>query len=139
VQELKGTERINNLRRVNRVSTRAMIKSFRTIAVLTVLSAGVPLAGGAASPGVDGEHLYRFHGCVNCHGDRGLEPVREGVPRIGGLPTEKIVDRARAIIEARMDGVGMKRWARDLYDSCNAPPSMPDLERIAEWLPVAQE
>jgi len=38
-----------------------------------------------------------------------------------------------------MDGVGMKRWARDLHDSCNAPPSMPELERIAEWLSVARE
>jgi cytochrome c553 len=116
-----------------------MIKSVRTLAALAALSAGVPLIGAAASPGVDGEHLYRFHGCVNCHGDQGLNPVREVVPRIGGLPATQIVDRARAIMQARMDGVGMKRWARDLYDSCNAPPSMPELERIAEWLSVARE
>lgn len=115
------------------------MKRFCTIAALTVLSAGMPLAGSAALPGANGEHLYRFHGCVNCHGERGLEPVREVVPRIGGLPAEQIVDRVRAIVQARMDGDGMKRWARDLYDSCNAPPSMPELERIAEWLSVARE
>jgi len=42
-------------------------------------------------------------------------------------------------IDARADGAGMKRWARDLYGGCSPPPSLPELERIAEWLSVRHE
>ena len=116
-----------------------IMRNLLTIAVLAVFAAGAPSAGHAASPDADGEHLYRFHGCGNCHGDQGLEPTWEAVPKIGGLPATEIVTRARAIIDARADGVGMKRWARDLYGGCSPPPSLPELERIAEWLSVSHE
>ena len=115
------------------------MRNLLTIAVLAVVAAGAPSAGYAAPPATDGEHLYRFHGCANCHGDRGLDPARKGVPKSGGLPEIEIVVRARAIIAARADEAGMKRWAWDLYGGCSPPPSLPELERIAEWLSVSHE
>jgi len=121
------------------VENGGVMRNLLAIAVLAVFAASELSAGSAASSGIDGEHLYRFHGCANCHGERGMEPVREAVPRIGGVPAEQILDRARAIIEARADGAGMKRWARDLYGSCSPPPSLRELERIAEWLSISHE
>jgi cytochrome c553 len=105
-------------------------------AIVAAFAGDLPLKGAAAQPGLDGAQLYSFHACANCHGPRGLEPARESIPRIGGLPAGEIVSRASAVLQARPgdDTVGMNKWARELRETCNVRPTAPELERIADWL-----
>jgi cytochrome c553 len=116
------------------------MRIFLMTAVVALFAGVLPWTCAAAQPGLDGAQLYSFHACANCHGPRGLEPSRQIVPRIGGLPAGEIVSRASAILQARAggDAAGMKKWARELHETCNVPPTGPELERIAEWLSVQE-
>ena len=39
---------------------------------------------------VSGEKIYRYHGCINCHGAQGKNPVNSEVPNIGGRPADEL-------------------------------------------------
>jgi cytochrome c2 len=41
-----------------------------------------------------GQQLFEFHGCVNCHGAGGKEPVSKVVPELAGKPGDELYDKA---------------------------------------------
>lgn len=93
-------------------------------------------ASAAASGDTEGEHLFKYHGCVNCHGDQGQNPTSKLVPKIGGLEANEIAMRARKILRGEGDSEEAKLMhsAIAYSQSCDAPPTDADLEKIAAWL-----
>ena len=83
-----------------------------------------------------GDKLFEFHGCVNCHGAKGRNPVTKKVPQIGGKDSSYIYQEATAILAGRRDSEDAKLMhsALSYHQSCDAPPTDAELRSIASWL-----
>jgi cytochrome c553 len=102
---------------------------------LTLAAGGLPVnAEDAGSP--SGEDLFTFHGCVNCHGADGKEPVSKMVPELAGKPASEIYSNASKILSGEGTTDESKLMHAAFYSpaSCDAPPSSAQLRRIARWL-----
>jgi cytochrome c553 len=112
--------------RIPSILTSAAVATF-------ILSSAPAIAGSEAG---DGEKLFKFHGCVNCHGDSGKNPISKIVPEIGGLPSDEIVSKAKKILS----GEGATEESQVMHAAfysptqCDAPPTDAELQSIASWL-----
>jgi cytochrome c553 len=102
---------------------------------LTLAAGGLSVnAEDAASP--SGEDLFKFHGCVNCHGVDGKDPVSKTVPELAGQPASEIYANASKILGGKGTTEESKLMHAAFYSpaSCDAPPSSEHLRSIARWL-----
>jgi mono/diheme cytochrome c family protein len=85
---------------------------------------------------LQGEQLFTYHGCVNCHGAAGKDPTSKLVPKIGGLEADDILARAEKILrgEGESEEAKLMHSAIAYSQSCDAPPTAPELQKIATWL-----
>lgn len=106
----------------------------------TLLLAGTALATDIQTTGnrhqMAGGQLFEFHGCVNCHGAKGRNPVTKKVPQIGGKDSAFIYQEATAILAGKRDSEDAKLMhsALSYHASCDAPPTDAELRSIASWL-----
>ncbi|MCB1905718.1 MAG: c-type cytochrome [Gammaproteobacteria bacterium] len=85
---------------------------------------------------LQGDRLFEYHGCVNCHGVQGKNPVTKKVPQIGGKEADYIVAEAGKILRGERDSDEAKLMHSALayQAACDAPPTDEELEKIAAWL-----
>ena len=90
----------------------------------------------AADQSASGEQLYEFHGCINCHGSEGKNPVSKLVPKLAGRPSQEIYQEATAILNAeRVSGESKLMHAAFYSPSvCDYPPQDGEIRVIADWL-----
>lgn len=85
---------------------------------------------------MEGEQLFEFHACMNCHGAQGKDPVSRLVPKIGGMDSAEIHEKAMKIMRGETDSEEAKlmKSAVAYSQACDAPPSSGEIQKIAEWL-----
>lgn len=85
---------------------------------------------------MEGEQLFEFHACMNCHGAQGKNPVSRLVPKIGGMDAAEIHEKAIKILRGETDSEEAKlmKSAVAYSQACDAPPSSAEIQKIAEWL-----
>jgi cytochrome c553 len=95
-----------------------------------------PFAWSTDRPELQGEQLFIYHGCVNCHGTAGKDPSSKLVPKIGGLEADEILTKAQKILrgEGESEEAKLMHSAVAYSQSCDAPPTEPELQKIATWL-----
>jgi cytochrome c553 len=83
-----------------------------------------------------GGELFEFHGCANCHGAKGRNPITKKVPQIGGKDSAYIYKEATDILAGRRDSEDAKLMhsALSYHASCDAPPTDAEIRSIATWL-----
>jgi len=105
---------------------------------LLYLSPGLMIGLAVADPpaGQSPQQLFEFHGCVNCHGAAGKEPVSKLVPKLAGKPASELYDKATKILSGQGGTEEAKLMHAAVYSpaSCNAPPNDADVKTITSWL-----
>jgi mono/diheme cytochrome c family protein len=83
-----------------------------------------------------GQRLFEFHGCANCHGAGGKEPVSKVVPALAGKPGDELYEKATQILSGDADTEEAKLMHAAVYSaaSCNAPPTDAEVKSITAWL-----
>ena len=116
------------------------LKSFTFVSVSTLLILTSSTLVSADRAAMQGEQLFNYHGCVNCHGDQGLNPTSTLVPKIGGLEESEILVRSQKILRGETDSEEAKlmKSAIAYSQSCDAPPTEAELQQIAAWLALQQ-
>ena len=107
---------------------------FAIVAAITLLgSAGV---SAAERPPLDGAKLFTYHGCENCHGAQGKNPNSKYVPKLGGKPADKLLDKATKILagEDLTDESMLMHSAIAYSQACDSPPNEDELRAITTWL-----
>lgn len=108
-------------------------------------SAALLLAAGAAQaadvkpadrPQMAGGQLFEYHGCVNCHGAQGKNPITKKVPVLGGKEEAHIYKEATDILAGKRTSEEAKLMhsALSYHASCDAPPNDAEIKKIAAWL-----
>ncbi|NCA69196.1 MAG: c-type cytochrome [Sphingobacteriia bacterium] len=107
-----------------------------SLAFATVLITGTAPAWSADRAVMEGEQLFSYHGCVNCHGASGSDPTSKLVPKIGGLEAGEIMEKSRKILkgETTSEEAKLMKSAIAYSQSCDAPPTDAELQKIATWL-----
>lgn len=87
-------------------------------------------------PQEQGADLFKFHGCVNCHGPDGNAPVSKLVPKLAGKPAEELYSKATKILsgEGASDEAKLMHAAFYSPSSCDAPPTDAQVKSITAWL-----
>jgi cytochrome c553 len=117
----------------------------RTTLTTSFLSIGALLAVGAAQaadvkpadrPQMAGDQLFQYHGCANCHGAQGKNPITKKVPVLGGKEEAYIYKEATDILAGKRTSEEAKLMhsALSYHASCDAPPSDAEIKKIAAWL-----
>jgi len=105
----------------------------KTIFTLPVLALIANLGVAGEMPGSE---LFEHHGCSNCHGVDGNDPVSQVVPRLAGKPAEKLFNKAKVILS----GEGASKESEIMHaafyspSQCDHPPTDAELKRIVTWL-----
>jgi mono/diheme cytochrome c family protein len=83
-----------------------------------------------------GQQLFEFHGCANCHGAGGKEPVSKVVPELAGKPGEELYEKATQILSGDAASEEGKLMHAAVYSaaSCNAAPTDAEVKTITAWL-----
>jgi len=118
----------------------------RNVLTTTVCALGALLAASAVQATdvqttgnrhqLTGDKLFEFHGCVNCHGAKGRNPITKKVPAIGGKDSAYIYKEATDILAGRRDSEDAKLMhsALSYHASCDFPPTDAEIRSIATWL-----
>jgi len=108
---------------------------FAIAAAVTLLGA-VPAASAAERPQLDGAKLFTYHGCENCHGAQGKNPKSKLVPKLGGKPADKLLEKATKILagEDLTDESMLMHSAIAYSQACDSPPNEAELRAITTWL-----
>lgn len=87
-----------------------------------------------------GEELFKFHGCANCHGESGKQPISKMVPELAGKPADDLYSKASKILAGKGDSEEAKLMHAAVYSpaSCNAPPTADQVKTITQWLSAQQ-
>jgi len=85
---------------------------------------------------MDGEQLFGFHACANCHGALGNDPVSRLVPKLAGKNGDELLTNAMKILRGETDSEEAKlmKSAVAYSQACDAPPSEAEIKRITDWL-----
>jgi cytochrome c553 len=116
------------------ILTMSMSSLGMLLAVTTVQAVDIQTTGNRHQ--LSGDRLFEFHGCVNCHGVQGRNPVTKKVPQIGGKDSAYIYREATAILAGKRDSEEAKLMhsALSYHASCDAPPTDAEIRSIATWL-----
>jgi mono/diheme cytochrome c family protein len=104
--------------------------------------AGLALVAGAGVVSAEeateqsGAQLFEFHGCVNCHGANGSEPVSKLVPELAGKPARDLYQKATKILSGEGGTEESKLMHAAFYSpsNCDSPPTDAQVKEITLWL-----
>jgi cytochrome c553 len=107
-----------------------------TACLATVLAAPFAVVEAEQAGAEDGAELFKFHGCVNCHGADGRSPVSKMVPELAGKSADDLYSKATKILsgEEATDEAKIMHAAFYSPSSCDAPPTEEQLKSITSWL-----
>ncbi len=90
----------------------------------------------AAGEKLSGPELYKFHGCINCHGAEAKKPVSKVVPVLAGKPADELFDKSKKILTGETVGKesGIMHSAFYSPSQCDSPPTDEELHEITVWL-----
>ncbi|MFO7696063.1 MAG: hypothetical protein R6X16_02770 [Anaerolineae bacterium] len=114
-----------------------MVKSTALAVTLGVALMGVASFTVAADRAeMEGEHLFAFHSCINCHGAQGNEPVSRLVPKLAGKNADELLTNAMKILRGETDSEEAKlmKSAVAYSQACDAPPTEGEFKKITDWL-----
>jgi len=114
-----------------------MVKSTALALALGVALMGATTFSVAADRAqMDGEKLFAFHACSNCHGAQGNEPVSRLVPKLAGKNADELLTNAMKILRGETDSEEAKlmKSAVAYSQACDAPPSEAEIKKITDWL-----
>jgi cytochrome c553 len=108
---------------------------FSALCLASALVTGLAVAENETGA-TSGQQLFEFHGCVNCHGAGGKEPVSKVVPELAGKPGDELYDKATKILSGEGGSEEAKLMHAAFYSpaSCDAPPTDADIQMITAWL-----
>lgn len=118
----------------------------RTTLMMTFCSLGTLFAAGSIQAAdiqttgnrhqLGGGQLFEFHGCINCHGAKGRNPITKKVPAIGGKDSAYIYKEATDILAGKRasEEAKLMHSALSYHASCDAPPNDGEIKKIAAWL-----
>jgi cytochrome c553 len=84
----------------------------------------------------NGEELFKFHGCINCHGAEAKAPVSKVVPKLAGKPQQELFDKAKKILS----GEGSTKESQIMHAAfyspaqCDMPPNDEELMAITGYI-----
>jgi cytochrome c553 len=83
-----------------------------------------------------GEELFKYHGCVNCHGADAKNPVSKVVPKLAGKPADELLDKAKKILSGEGGTKESEIMHAAFYSpsQCDAPPTDAELQAITTWI-----
>lgn len=83
-----------------------------------------------------GAELFEFHGCINCHGADGKNPVSKIVPVLAGKPADDLYTNAKKILSGKGGTEESKMMHAAFYSpsNCDAPPTDQQVQAITAWL-----
>ncbi len=91
---------------------------------------------GPLSADQNGEELFKYHGCINCHGAEARNPVSKVIPKLAGRPQQELFEKARKILS----GEGMTKESEIMHAAfyspaqCDMPPDEVELEAITAYI-----
>jgi mono/diheme cytochrome c family protein len=108
---------------------------FSLLWLASALAAGLAVAEDKTGAN-SGQQLFEFHGCINCHGASGQEPVSKVVPQLAGKPGDELYEKASQILSGEASSEEAKLMHAAVYSaaSCNAAPTDADIKTITAWL-----
>ena len=109
----------------------------KNIAVLSMLLFGfttTPVLAGEKQ--LSGSELFKYHGCINCHGAESKKPVSKVVPVLAGKPADELFDKSKKILSGEKVGKesGIMHSAFYSPSQCDSPPTDEELHKITAWL-----
>jgi len=108
----------------------------KTYIVLSMIACGFMTAPVLAEGSKSGDELFKYHGCVNCHGENASNPVSKVVPKLAGKPADELFSKAKKILsgEGESEESGIMHAAFYSPSSCDMPPSDAELKVITAWV-----
>jgi len=97
---------------------------------------GIVLANPVLAKEITGPQLFRFHGCINCHGAEGKKPVSKVIPGLAGKKADELFDKAKKILSGEGGSKESKIMHAAFYSpqQCDHPPTDTELQAITKWL-----
>lgn len=104
------------------------------IGAIAVLTGG--LTGPVVAAGGEGQELFKFHGCINCHGAEAKQPVSKIVPVLAGKPQDELYTKAKKILSGEGETEGSKLMHAALYspEQCDDMPTDTELTAITTYI-----
>jgi len=101
--------------------------------VVIGLLAGPVFAAERAPSGAD---LYKYHGCINCHGAEAKNPVSNVVPNLAGKPADELYSKAKKILSGEDVSEQSEVMHAAFYSpaQCDNPPTDAELQAISTWM-----
>ncbi|MGB5496461.1 MAG: cytochrome c [Sedimenticolaceae bacterium] len=84
----------------------------------------------------NGEELFKYHGCINCHGAEARNPVSKVVPKLAGKPQQELFEKAKKILS----GEGASKESEIMHAAfyspaqCDMPPDDAELTAITSYI-----
>lgn len=84
----------------------------------------------------NGEELFSYHGCINCHGAEANNPQSNLVPKLAGKPADELHAQATKIIGGKGESNESRLMHSAFYSpsQCDMPPTDNELRAIVEWI-----
>lgn len=104
------------------------------VGVALATASAIGFAEEASEP--SGAELFKFHGCVNCHGADGKSPVSKLVPELAGKPARDLYQKATKILSGEGGTEESKLMHAAFYSpsNCDSPPTDAQVKEITLWL-----
>lgn len=102
----------------------------------SIIASCLFVAPALAESGKSGEELFKYHGCVNCHGDNAMNPVSKVVPKLAGKPADELLSKAQKILSGEGGSKESEIMHAAFYSpsQCDSPPTGAELQAITTWI-----
>jgi mono/diheme cytochrome c family protein len=113
-----------------------MIKTFAACSFAALVLSVASTTALSEEAEMSGAELFKFHGCVNCHGADGKTPVSKLVPPLAGKPADELYTNATKILSGEGASEEAKLMHAAFYSpsNCDAPPTDAQVKSITAWL-----
>lgn len=107
----------------------------KTYVAISMMVCGFLTAPVLAEGSKSGSELFKYHGCVNCHGEEAKNPVSKVVPELAGIPADELFSKAKKILsgEGESKESGIMHAAFYSPSACDMPPTDEELKVITAW------
>lgn len=101
-----------------------------SIAIASALCVGPAIA----SP--DGQELFEYYGCINCHGAEAKAPISKVIPKLAGKPQNELFEKAKKILSGKGDTKESEIMHAAFYSpaQCDMPPTDAELTEITTYI-----
>ena len=84
----------------------------------------------------NGEELFKYHGCINCHGAEARNPVSKVVPKLAGKPQQELFEKAKKILAGEGASKASEIMHAAFYSpaQCDMPPDDAELTAITSYI-----